>query len=156
MLGGEGKHNSNIAEKLNIDLLHKCSASLLLAFIKVRVLKDLTENYVMLNKEKPIHIRAGMTDKKTRGHLMLAPAYQFRNHPIIGTVPVLPTITTPLFVSSSYVESSIPNVFLAANLDGMVTIDIGGSGEGKKLDGMTELWNGDLILILIVLMDTDG
>ena len=53
----------------------------------------------MPSKGKPAHIRAGMTDKKTKGPLMLALAYQFRNHPIIGTVPVVPTITTPpLFI----------------------------------------------------------
>ena len=73
LLGGEqGVYNSYIAENLNIDTLHKCSASLLTASIKVRVLKDLTENYVMPNKRKPIHIREGVTDKKTKGPLMLA------------------------------------------------------------------------------------
>ena len=63
------------------------------------MLKDLTENYVMPNKGNPALIRAGVTDQKTKGPLMLALAYQYKNQPIIGTIPVQPEIVTPpLFI----------------------------------------------------------
>ena len=84
---------------INIDTLHKCSASLLTAFIKVRMKKDLTENYVMPNKGNPALIRAGVTDQKTKGPLLIALGYQYIHQPIIGTIPVQPEIVTPpLFI----------------------------------------------------------
>ena len=62
----------------------------------------------------------------------------------------------PLFVSSFYAESSIPNVFLVVNLGVMVVIGIGGSGGGVKLDRMKGLWSVDLIPAWIRVRDTDG
>ena len=53
----------------------------------------------MPNKGNPVLIRAGVTDQKTKGPLLIALAYQYKNQPIIGTIPVQPEIVTPpLFI----------------------------------------------------------
>ena len=74
-------------ENVNLDTLNKCTASLLTAFIKVRIFKNLTVNYVMTNKGRLIQIRAGVTDQKTKGPLMIALAYQQKINRLLVLYP---------------------------------------------------------------------
>ena len=88
-----------IAQEITIDMFAKCSASMLGAFIKVRQLKNLLDSYMLPNKGKPSQVRAGVTDAKTKGPLMIALAYQIRLQQITGVVPNLPPIKqAPLFI----------------------------------------------------------
>ena len=51
-------------ELVTIDILYKCSVSLLSSFIKVRTLKDITEKVILLIKGKVEDVRSGVVDKK--------------------------------------------------------------------------------------------
>lgn len=53
----------NIAQEITIEMFYKCSASMLSAFIKVRVLKNLLDTYMIPNKGKSGQVCAGDSDK---------------------------------------------------------------------------------------------
>ena len=90
---------ADIHQKLSYDTFYKCTASYLNAFIRVRLLSDLTDMYLMPNKGKPNDIMAGLLDKKTQGSYMIALAYMNRCKPVIDLVPVLtPIQKTSLFI----------------------------------------------------------
>ena len=82
-------------QQMTCEIFYKCSAMLLTAFIKVRVLSDLTEAYNIPNKGKPVDAQAGIMNRKTKGLFMIALAHQNRSKSTIGTIPTLPPIQIP-------------------------------------------------------------
>lgn len=97
LCGGEENpiYTPMIQEKLTYEVSHKCSAMLLNAFIRVRILKNLTDTYNMPNKGGPAKVLPGLIYKKVKGPFMIALAYQNRSKPIIGMVHILQPIQTP-------------------------------------------------------------
>ena len=110
--GSTDSFSIQIAQEITIEMFHKCSALLLCAFIKVRLLNNLLDTYMMPLKGKPGLVRSGLTDKNTKGPFMIALAYQARLKPIVGTVPTLPPIETPPYSSSHQRLFLIRKVYL--------------------------------------------
>ena len=80
---------NTIFTDITLDQMSKASAAILGAFIKIRLVQDLTDRCIIATRKgNPSDVRKGDVDKKTQGPLMLEQAHQLRLTIPIGTVPI--------------------------------------------------------------------
>ena len=80
---------NTIFTDITLDQMSKANATMLGAFIKIRLVQDLTDRCIIATRKgNHSDVRRGDVDKKTQDPLVLEQAHQLRLTIHIGTVPI--------------------------------------------------------------------
>ena len=91
-------------ETVTIPIFEKCNSAMLQAFYKLHMHNNLMKNVVYSTKESIEYVMTGIVYHKTNGPVLLSLSHSIINRPIIGDVPVLPSVEQSiLFVKPPHV-----------------------------------------------------